>query len=128
MNRVIFFILFFTLGFYSLCFSQSAISEIGRTEEIIEEEKALRKRLEEGRKVFIKKIIVEGVSLLSQEQIEQIMLPFQKHWLSKEEIQQIVDLIVQAYRQEGHRKQPAKIFYEIKKKSLEIQVEELPPQ
>jgi len=68
---------------------------------------------------------VEGVSLLSKEQIEEIILPFQKHWLSKDEIQQIIDLIIHAYKQEGYEESPVKISYEIEEKRLKIQVEEL---
>jgi hemolysin activation/secretion protein len=100
------------------------ISEVEKTQEVLEKEEILRERLQEERKLFINKIVVEGISLLSSERIKEIILPFQKHWLSKKEIQQIVDLIIQAYRQEGYRELPARVSYSIEKKCLNIHVEE----
>ena len=101
------------------------IGQIERTQELLEKEKAFRGRIEREEKVFIKKIIVEGVTLLNEGQIKELILPFQKRWLSKDEIQQILDALTAAYRQNGYKEQPAKISFEIKKGFLKIKVDEL---
>ncbi len=53
-------------------------------------------------KVFIKKINVFGVTLLSEEEINDIILPFKNRELNLEGFQKIADLITDAYRQKGY--------------------------
>jgi len=119
-------ILFFLfLPLETICFAeQPSASQIERTQEIIQEEEILRDKLKTGEKVFIKKIIVKGVTLLDEDEIKKIILPFQKHWLNKEEIQQILDAIGQAYKQKGYTQALLKISFQIKKNCLKIDVEE----
>lgn len=100
-------------------------SQIQRAQEILEKEKALREKIEkEEEKLFIKKIMVKGVKLLTENEIKEITLSFQRKWLTKKDIQQLIDLIIQAYRQKGYNESDFKISYEIKKGCLKIQVEE----
>lgn len=122
-------ILFFLfLSFETPCFAeQPSASQIERTQEIIQEEKILRDKLKTGEKVFIKKIIVKGVTLLDEDEIKKIILPFQKHWLSKADIQQILDAIGEAYKEKGYVWQLLKTSFEIKGSYLEINVEEKLP-
>lgn len=119
-------ILFFLfLSFETACFAeQSSASQIERSQEILKEEEVLRDKLKTEDKVFIKKIIVKGVTLLDEDEIKEIILPFQKHWLSKTDIQQILDAIGQAYKQKGYAGQPLKISFEVKKSCLRINIEE----
>lgn len=117
--------LFFIFTLYNLCFAQApTVSQIERTQELTEKEEAVRNKLEEEEKVLIKKIIVHGATSLSKDQIREIVLPFQNHWLSKKDIQVIISLLKAAYNQKGYNNQPAKISFEIKKHSLKIQIEE----
>ena len=108
---------------YSVCFAQiPSASQIERNQEIIEKEKVLMDKLGRKEKKFIKKIIVQGVISFSQDQIKEIILPFQKKWLSEEDIQQIIDSLKQIYRQQG--KPLLKITYQIKSRTLLVKVEE----
>jgi len=122
-------ILFFLfLSFGILCFAeQPSASQIERTQEIIQKEEILRDKLKIGEKVFIKKIIVKGVTLLNEDEIKKIILPFQKHWLSKADIQQILDAIGEAYKEKGYVWQFLKTSFDIKGSCLEINVEEKLP-
>ena len=95
-----------------------------RTQEILEKEEALRKRLEEPKKSFIKKIVIEGVTLLSEDEVTEITSPFIKHWLTPKDFQEIEELIKQAYQAKGYIEQPKEFFLQIKKKSLIIEVKE----
>lgn len=116
--------LFFSLSFNNLCFAQS-VSQIEKSQQDLEKERALRAKIEQEEKVFVKKIIIEGATLISAERIKEIILPFQKRWLSKEEILQILHSLTAAYKEKGYSDQPAKISYQIKKASLKIKIEEL---
>jgi hemolysin activation/secretion protein len=95
-----------------------------KTREILEKERALRERIEKGEKVFIKKIIVSGITLIKEDEIKKIISPFKNHWLSKDEIQGILDSINVTYEQNGYYGKASKISYQIKKNSLKIIVEE----
>lgn len=115
-------ILLYTLHFaHYTIFAQPPVGEIQRAEEILEKEKILREKLEKKEKIFIKKIIIEGASLISEEKLEEIILPFPRKWLSKEDIQQILEQILQAYKQKD--KEP-EISYQIRKRQLKILIKE----
>lgn len=99
-------------------------AQIERSQQILDKDLALRDRIEQGDKVFIAKIIVKGVTLLTQDEVKEIIKPFQKRWLSKEDIQQIVDDFTQEYYQRGYFTQFKDITYQIKGKTLEIRIED----
>jgi hemolysin activation/secretion protein len=115
------------INLFAFAFAESVSpSQIQREQEILEKEKALREKIEKKEeKIFIKKILIKGIRLLTEDQIKEIILPFQEKWLTKKDIQQLIDLIIQAYHQKGYNESDLKISYEIKKKCLKIQVEEL---
>ena len=108
------------------CFAQtSATGQIQRSQEVLQNDKTLRNRIEEEEKVFIKNILVEGANSISEDRIKEITRPFQKRWLTKKDILQVLDSIKQAYLQEGYAGQPADISYAVKGKVLKIRVEEV---
>lgn len=106
-------------------FAQTSASQIERTQEMTQNEEVLRNKIEEPKKSFIKTIIVQGASLLSKDQIKEIVLPFQNRWLSKDDIQEIMRSLSAAYGQKGYQNQPAGISYEVKKNSLIISIKEI---
>ena len=89
-------------------------------------EEAMRERLEKGKekppeiiaeeglgiekpisslpaeKILIKKISLIGVTLLSKEEINGIILPYENNELSLKEMQKCADLITEAYHQKGY--------------------------
>lgn len=97
-------------------------SQIERTQEILEKGEALMNKIEKKEKKFIKKIIVQGVLSFSQDQIKEIILPFQKKWLTEVDIQQILDSFKELYKRQG--KPLARISYQIKGNQLFIKAEE----
>lgn len=117
-----FFVLIFSLNPLISCWAQTSASQLQRSQEILQQEEALRKKLEEPEKVFIKNIIVKGVVLLNEEKIKEITTPFLKHWLTPTDIRQIIELIKQAYREKGYLKQPAAVSHQIKRRVLIITV------
>lgn len=111
--------------FCNLSFAQVPASQVLRTQEVIEKEKELRKEIYREEKVFVKKIMLKGVNLLNQDRIKDIILPFQKKWLEKKDIQQIIESVKQAYKEKGYSEELVKISYQIiKNKYLEIDVDE----
>lgn len=115
--------IFLALPAQNICFAQEP-AKILKSQEELEKEKALRKKIKKQEKVFIKKIILHGVSLVSKEEIKNIILSYQKHWLSKEDIRQIIILIQGAYKNKGYKVGDDKIYYLIKKGNLIIKVKE----
>ena len=123
MKKIAILILFLCLSSLNICFAQDVpVSQIQRTQEILKKEEALREKLNQQEKAFIKKIIVEGVLLLDEEQVKEIILPFQKRWLTEDDINQIIDSLKQLYSQQT--KQTPEITYQIKKRNLKITVKE----
>jgi len=111
--------LFFSLTFNNLCFAQP-VSQIERSQEILEQEKILREKIEQEEKVFIKKIIVKGTTQVSEEQIKEIILPYQKKWLTKNDIQCLIDSFKECYQKQV-QEIPA-ISYKIEGRKLIIEV------
>lgn len=103
---------------------QPTPAQIQRSEEITDQETSLRNKLNRESKVYIKQIMIKGASLISADKMSQIILSFQKHWLSSNDIQLIIDLIKQAYQQSGFKDKPVKIEHRLKNHSLNIYVQE----
>ena len=126
MKKAAFLILISLLCSFNLSFSQApSIGQIEKTQQDIEMEKTLRTEAEKGKKSFIKNIEVKGASLITADQIKEIILPFKNHWLTGNDINLILNSIASAYKQKGYEGQPEKISFQIKKGLLEITVEEL---
>jgi outer membrane protein assembly factor BamA len=105
------------------CFAQTnAASKIGRSEELVEKEEALRKEAEENKKYFIKKIAVSGAHSFKPEQLQEVIAFFKKQWMSKKDIAQLLDALKELYLK-GGRKEPD-ISYQVQKKCLDIKVNE----
>jgi len=105
----------------NLIFAQT-VGELEKLEREIEKEKLLRERIEKEEKepwiedkrvseeaplegvetVFIKEIKITGTTLLSQKEIQDIILPFENKELTFKEMQKVADLITDAYRQKGY--------------------------
>lgn len=73
------FVLSYLLISYNLCFAQTSASQIEKTHQDLEMEKTLRTEVEKGEKVYIKKVTVKGATLITEEQIKEIILPFKDH-------------------------------------------------
>ena len=117
----------FCLFFANCLFAQHSASQILRTQELFENEKQLRKRLEENRK-FIKQIVVQGSTVLLDNQLDKITASFQRRWLDKRDIQRLIDLIKSAYDELGLIDRIEDVLYRIKGKRLLIEIEEVTPQ
>jgi len=117
-------ILIFLLSSYT-SFSQTTppsqtTGGIIRQEEEVSKEEELRKKIEEekkseiitqeisaekekvGEKVLIKKIIVEGITLIPHKEIDKITSQFEGKELSLKDMQKIADLITNEYRKRGY--------------------------
>ena len=108
-------------------FAQTSVSQMQRAQDMLEKERTLSQKLEEPQKIYIKKIIVEGALLLSADEVKRIVSAFEKHWLTKLDIERILEALKQAYKDKGYIGEPLKISYQIKQRSLIIRVEELTP-
>ena len=124
----IYFVFFLSIGFLFYAFGMSpaatTAAELSRTNEILDKEVGLRKRIEQSKKAFIKAIEVEGVSLLSAGQLEDMIAPYRKKWLTEEQIGHLLGQISDIYQEISPPRSPVKITYQIKKSTLLITVEE----
>lgn len=100
-------------------------SQIQRTQELLEKERALQEKIKTGTKVFVKFIVVQGASLINKEEISQITSGFKNRWLSQSEIKEILGLVRELYRQGGYQGRVSEVFYKMEKNSLIITVKEV---
>lgn len=122
--KIIFiFILLFTFN-YSFAQVQTPLSQIERSQELIDKEEALREKIEAPEKIYIKEIAVEGASLLSEKEAKDLILPYEKKWLTKDDISQIMSALKDLYRSKGLTEQLSDISYQVKDKRLIIEVKE----
>jgi hemolysin activation/secretion protein len=74
-----------------------------KEEPMIEEQPLVaRPPLAKGEKAFIKKINVTRVTLVPEQEIQEIISPFENKELGLEDMQKVVDLITDAYRKRGY--------------------------
>lgn len=100
-----------------------SVSEIQRSEELINKDRQLRNRLEESEgKYFIKTITVSGDNFLTEEETSAITASYQKRWLGEGDIRQIIRAIKDAYKQRGEKDIDYKITSQIKNMNLLITV------
>lgn len=124
LKRALFFIFLSIFGLLNLSFAQASLSEEMRAEEILEKDKALREQLGAPQKLYIKEIVIEGATLISKEDIEEILLTYQRNWFTQEDIRNILKDVKEAYAQKGYANKLDKISYQIKDKQLIVAVEE----
>ncbi len=124
MKKILILSLLFVLSAFGLCFAQISPAQEQRAQEILEKERTLQDRLKEPLKQFIEEIVVEGVTLLSEEELTKITAPFKDRWLNIEQIEQLVAAIKEAYIQKGYLSKPSKISSIIENKKLIITVDE----
>jgi len=114
------------LGLAPLLLGAESASTIERSQEILREDQALRQRIEQEEKFFVKSIILKGCLRLSEEEIKDIITPFQEEWVTKGDIQQIIDALKLKYAKKGIGANHLEASYELKKGgALEITVNEL---
>ena len=101
-----------------------AASQIQRGQELIDQEKELREKIQEER-IFIETIVVKGVTVLPELRVKDITAPYEERWITKSDIQRIISKIKKAYKQKGRPERSIKISYDIIDKDLEITVVEL---
>lgn len=107
-------------GGIPLCFAQKTAGEIARFEELLEEEAALRQKINSPDKVFVKKISIKGAELLNEKEIGEIIPPLEGHWLTEDDINQIAGALTQAYEKKGVKLAADEITTEIKGDILEV--------
>lgn len=115
-----------SLFFQYACFAEiPPASQITRSQELIQQEENLTSAFEDT-KVFVKKIVISGADSLTQDKIKELTLPFENHWLGKEDIQQIINFIIQAYKDQKYLDLGLiKFSQQVKNGTLEIEVKEL---
>ena len=120
------FILIFVMNMSGVCFAQvqTPLSQIERSQELIDKEEALRNKIEAPEKIYIEEITFKGASLLSEKEIKDLAMPYEKKWLTKDDISQIINGLNELYRNKGLTGQLSDITYQIKDKRLIIEVKE----
>jgi hypothetical protein len=115
----ILFLLYLGFGVKIIYSAQTSAIQAERSQELLEKERTLRKRIEEEKKVFISKIVVLGVNEVNLKELRGVVLPYEKHWFFQKDIQQICELLREAYQKSAEGKEGKfKISYEIVKNKL----------
>lgn len=123
MKKKIFFVLLvIAIAAISVPVYAVTVEQVEKSAQEIEKERQLRERIEKkaekpviqeqmpaeivppatGEKVLVREIVVAGVSLLSQEEINKITAPYKGKEVSLRDMQKVADLITDAYRQKGY--------------------------
>ncbi|MDD2702667.1 MAG: POTRA domain-containing protein [Candidatus Omnitrophica bacterium] len=109
----------------TVSFAQSSAqtaSQIQKSLEDLEKSARLEKRIESGEKSYIKDIVVEGVTLLGSDEVNFLIKPYLKRWLTRNDIQQLIDLIKDLYQKNSQN--PPQVSSRIEGRKLIIKVKE----
>lgn len=105
--------------------SVPSASEIERSQELLNEQRELNRRIYDEDKVFVERIILKGASALTSGQIDGILGAFEQKWFSRHDIQGLIDAIEMTYKNNNLPIKP-QISYQVNNDSLEITVKEMP--
>jgi len=124
--RTVFVSFLFLLLIANLAFAGQGMSTstITRSQDMIQKEEALREKLDKNEKMYLKKAVVSGATLIDKEKIEEILQPFKNHWISKNDIGIIMDTIAADYKERGVYDKLENISYKINRSSLSIIIKE----
>lgn len=92
-----------------------SIGSIDRSQEMIREDEALRQRIEQQEKYFVKTILLKGSLKLPAQEAEELTAPFRGQWLTKEDILQLIDSLKAVFVKKGIPAGSINISYELKK-------------
>lgn len=95
----------------------NSVSTITRSQEMIEKESALRENINKNDKIYLKKVVIKGAASIDKEKIKEMLRPFKNYWISKDDIQSIIDSISAIYQEK-------EISYKINKNTLNVSVKE----
>lgn len=117
---------FLFLMFNSVAYSSQneSASTIARSQEMIEKEESLRENINKNEKMYLKKIAITGATLIDKEKIKEALRPFKNCWISKDDIQLIIDSISAIYQEKGYSEKIEGISYKINRNILNIAVKE----
>jgi len=130
MQKIPVFILisFFLTYNYCFCAEEGAsASSITRTNEMIEKDRSLRENITKDEKMLLKKVILTGITLVDKERIREVLKPFRNHWISKSDIQLIIDSVLAIYKDQGYGARISSISYRVNRAVLYITIEENTP-
>lgn len=109
---VILMILSFSISYlYNIQYlsAQEQASKIQRSEELLQKDRQLREMLHKKKEqpqiqqeIFIERIKVIGVTLLNEEEINQIISSYQNQSLNLTQIQELVQKVLDAYQKKGY--------------------------
>ncbi|MFA5096713.1 MAG: POTRA domain-containing protein [Candidatus Omnitrophota bacterium] len=120
-KAVLIFILLLGAGSLNFVLAASESPEqVQRSQEILREDKMLRERIEKDAGVFIKEIIVEGAEGLSEDKINEVILPYLNRRLRQNDIAGLLVIVRQMYVDAGHKATSFYLRHEIKGPVLEI--------
>lgn len=122
LKTIFIFILFFT---FNCSFARDITPvQIERSQEILQQEEALRRKIEQPQKVFIKEIILPQGCLIPKDELEQINRRFAGQWLSSKEIQELLDILAKAYQKAYRGSKPPRAACIIEEGKLIINFKE----
>lgn len=108
---------FFMLHYGPAGFAEdTSASQVLRSQEILQEQEELLKRLEQKEQFFIKKIIVKGAQAIGKKELKTLLAGFKQKWLTRKDIDQLIKSIEGLYRKLN--KPVPEITYSIKKHTL----------
>ena len=102
--------------------SQQAAPRVQKSLEDLEEYGRLEEKIKSGEKTYIKDIVVNGVTLLSRDKVKALVEPYLRHWLTRKDIQQLIDSLKEFYQKTSQY--PPEVSYRIEGYKLIIVVEE----
>jgi hemolysin activation/secretion protein len=115
--------LFFLSGSVGAVTAQNApTSRIQRSEQLIRQERALRKDLDDTGKVYVNKVVIQGPELAGQE-LQELAAPFKNSWLSPQDIATLKGAIRDTYIKNGYEEAKLSITHEVSKSILNIKID-----
>ncbi len=116
----------FVLSVFNTVYADSVSPEqIQRSQEILREDKMLREKVGQEVRVFVEKVVVKGADNLSEEEINNLALPYLKRWLKKTDIQEFLDELRKSYVKKSRNNSPFEISHQIKNSTLEVIISNL---
>jgi outer membrane protein assembly factor BamA len=105
-------------------YAQSSSGQVEQSQRLIEKDRDLTERIIAEKTYYIEAIVVKGGTILSGDEVEKLIGPFQKKRLFGKDIEAILESVRTAYGKKGWRPDSIGVAYKVNENVLEINIDE----
>ncbi len=108
---------------YTTAIAAPTVGEVQRSVELLDENQAYLKKFEQSSRVYIEVIAVRSNVPTDAKKVRELVMPYEKSWLTKKDLAQLAEDIRKFYSKQGYSDEQIGISKQVVNDTLEIVVD-----